>query len=185
MPAKKQVTREQILAAALALLRRGGAEAVNVTALARALGCSTQPIYLSFSGMDALRRALVGEAADFFVRALTRAEDGRPHLYGMAYIRFAQEEKELFRFLFLRPGAYPEIRDALKPMMESAMAELMETYHIDHQQADYLHDQLWMHDHGIASMIATEFCDWDLEKAAMLSAECHEALGRLYAEKRE
>ena len=48
MPAKKQVTKEMILTAALELLREGGIEAVNVKALAHRLNCSTQPIYLSF-----------------------------------------------------------------------------------------------------------------------------------------
>ena len=62
MPAKKQIPRDKILAAAFELLREGGIEAVNVKALARRLNCSTQPIYLSFSRMEELRSALVSEA---------------------------------------------------------------------------------------------------------------------------
>lgn len=53
--AKKQVTKEMILTTALKLLREQGYEAVNIKQLAQALGCSTQPVYLSFSGMDQLR----------------------------------------------------------------------------------------------------------------------------------
>ena len=44
MPAKKLVTREMILTAALKLLREQGYEAVNIKQLANALNCSTQPI---------------------------------------------------------------------------------------------------------------------------------------------
>lgn len=55
MPAKKQVPKEKILAAALELLKTQGYEAVNIKQLSKALGCSTQPVYLSFSGMDELR----------------------------------------------------------------------------------------------------------------------------------
>lgn len=178
MPAKKQIPREMILDAALALLREGGMEAVNVTALARRLGCSTQPIYLSFSRMDALRKALANEATNFFIQEME--SDGSADLYGMAYIRFAQREKELFRFLFLRQDAFEEVREALKPMMERSMAALMEEYHISHEQADYLHDQLWMHAHGIASMIATEFCHWNMGKVAGMLQQCKSALGSLY-----
>ena len=178
MPAKKQTPREMILDAALALLREGGMEAVSVTALARRLGCSTQPIYLSFSGMDALRKALANEATNLFIQEME--SDGGADLYGMAYIRFAQREKELFRFLFLRQDAFEEVREALKPMMERSMAALMEEYHISHEQADYLHDQLWMHAHGIASMIATEFCHWNMEKVAGMLRQCKSALGSLY-----
>lgn len=58
MPAKKQVPKERILTAALELLKTQGYEAVNIKQLSAALGCSTQPIYLSFSGMDELRMEL-------------------------------------------------------------------------------------------------------------------------------
>ena len=114
--------------------------------------------------MDALRKALATEATNFFIQEM--AADGGADLYGMAYIRFAQQEKVLFRFLFLRQDAFEEVREALKPIMERSMTALMEEYHITHDQADYFHDQLWMHAHGIASMIATEFCHWNMEKVA-------------------
>lgn len=52
MPAKKQVTKEMILGAALRVLMEGGTEAVNVKSLAAELGCSTQPIYLSFDNIS-------------------------------------------------------------------------------------------------------------------------------------
>lgn len=39
MPAKKQVTKEMILGAALRVLMEGGTEAVNVKSLAAELGC--------------------------------------------------------------------------------------------------------------------------------------------------
>lgn len=63
MPAKKQVTKEMILGAALRVLMEGGTEAVNVKSLAAELGCSTQPIYLSFDNMD---------AANFYFKKLNR-----------------------------------------------------------------------------------------------------------------
>ena len=72
----------------------------------------------------------------------------------------------------MRPNAFAEIKQALLPMIEGAIAELMDTYHIDHKGADFLHDQLWMHTHGIASMIATNFCSWDMTKVERMLAEC-------------
>lgn len=160
-----------ILSAALGLLREGGIEAVNVKALARRLNCSTQPIYLSFPGMDKLRSELTATAVGFFTRKLQSKDTSAGDLFGMPYICFAMEEKALFRYLFMRPNALSEIKEALAPMMEHSISELMEQYHISHAKADYLHDQLWMHTHGIASMIATEFCDWDIEKIAQMLAD--------------
>jgi len=170
MPAKKQITKEMILSAAMELLREGGSEAVNVKALAKKLNCSTQPIYLSFPGMDELRSELTTRAVRYFTRELER-QGSAGELFGMSYVRFAMEEKELFRYLFMRSNALAEIREALAPMMERSISELMARYRISHDEADYLHDQLWMHAHGIASMTATDFCVWDTEKIARMLAD--------------
>ena len=177
MPAKKQITREMILSAALELLRAEGIEAVQVKTLARRLGCSTQPIYLSFGSMDELRRALSSAAVQVFLEDIGGGEGA---LYGVRYIRFAQREKPLFRFLFLRRDAFLELRQALDPVLERSISGLMDRCGIDHEQAHLLHDQLWMHAHGIASMIATEFCRWDMAKAERMLEECRALWDRQY-----
>lgn len=51
MPPKVKVTKEEIIAAALEILRQKGMEAVNARAVAAALGCSTQPIFSNYSSM--------------------------------------------------------------------------------------------------------------------------------------
>ena len=179
MPAKKQITRDMILSAALEMLKDGGMEAVNVKSLARRLNCSTQPLYLSFDNMDALRRELSSLAAQEFLRQIEENSDDAT-LYGMAYIRFAQEEKQLFRFLFLRQNAYVELREALLPIMRGSISRLMKRYQIDQGEAHHFHDQLWVHTHGIASMIATDFCDWNMDKVQKMLAECELYLSRKY-----
>ncbi len=55
MPPKVKVTKEEIIAAALEILRQKGMEAVNARAVAAALGCSTQPIFSNYSSMGALQ----------------------------------------------------------------------------------------------------------------------------------
>lgn len=181
MPAKKQVPKEKILSAALKLLREQGYDAVNIKQLSNALGCSTQPIYLSFSGMDELRRELIPLAVAEFERYMKdEREDGIVCLYSMRYITFAKEEPHLFRFLFMRPNAFLEIKQALLAMIERSIEKLMAAYHIGHEEADILHDQLWMHAHGIASMVATDFCDWDMDKVERMLAECTRAFTQKY-----
>ena len=179
MPAKKQITREMILSTALEMLRAGGMEAVNIKALAKQLNCSTQPIYLSFDRMDALRAELSSLAVETFSKKM-ECDGGTANLYGMAYIKFAQEEKELFRYLFMRQNAYAELREALLPIMHVSISRLMEQYHIGQEEAHHFHDQLWVHTHGIASMIATGFCDWNMDKVEKMLAECEQYLSRKY-----
>ena len=53
MPAPKKVTREDILEGALNTLRESGFASVNARSVAKNLGCSTQPIYLSYKNMTA------------------------------------------------------------------------------------------------------------------------------------
>ena len=181
MPAKKQVTKEMILGAALRVLMEGGTEAVNVKSLAAELGCSTQPIYLSFDNMDALRKELIPTAVNKFVE-LMQKECGstRVHLYGIEYICLARQQPELFRFLFMRSQAFAEMKQVLLPIIDRTIDELMEQYHLDRAAADELHDQLWMHTHGIAAMIATDYCDWDMSKAQRMLNRCQKALVREY-----
>lgn len=181
MPAKKQITREMILNAAFMLLKTQGFEAINIKELAKELHCSTQPVYLSFTGMDELRNALIPLAVQEFETSMTLNDHhGIIRLYDMDYIHFAKNEPKLFCFLFMRSNSFAEIRRMLLPMIEKAITELMERYHISHEEADNLHDQLWMHAHGIASMIATSFCDWDMEKVTHMVEECHTVFTRKY-----
>ncbi len=181
MPAKKHITREMILDAAFELLEEGGIEAVNVTALARKLHCSTQPIYLSFSGMDALREALRERVVQEFAKEMEQMSgDGVVRLYGIRYILYAMKEKEVFKFLFMRQNSFDEIKQLLQPITDRAIQDLMKQYDIDRDEAHYFHDQLWMHAHGIASMAATEFCQWDLNKVEKMLNECQNFLGKKY-----
>lgn len=180
MPAKKQITREKILKAAMKLLKERGYDAVNIKELAKELKCSTQPVYLSFTGMDELRQELIPLAIKEFEDAMkNNAEDGKKgivRLYDIEYIRFAKNEPKLFNFLFMRDNAFEEIKKKLLPIIDQSVKELMDTYNITHDEADYLHDHLWMHAHGIASMIASNFCDWDIKKVEYMLKECKNAL---------
>lgn len=181
MPAKKQITKQMILASALQLLMQQGAEAVNVKSISAKLHCSTQPIYLSFANMDALRQELIPAAVNKFVE-LMQKECGmqQVHLYGIEYVRFARQQPELFRFLFMRPQAFAEMKPVLLPIIDQSIDELVKQHHISHDTADELHDQLWMQAHGIAAMTATNYCDWNMDKAQRMLERCQKALVKEY-----
>ena len=115
MPAVRKASREQIIDAAVAVLRDDGFSAINARSVAKKLGCSTQPIYFSFKNMDELKAALTERAIELHtqrVRDSLRAHEGsdsRYSSYGMGFVKFAAEEKQLFRWLYLegeQPGAY-------------------------------------------------------------------------------
>ena len=118
MPAVRKVSKEQIIDAAVEVLRDDGFSAINARSVAKKLGCSTQPIYFSFKNMDELKAALTERAIELHtqrVRDSLRAHEGsdsRYSSYGMGFVKFAAEEKQLFRWLYLEGEAARPISEA-------------------------------------------------------------------------
>ena len=106
MPPKVKVTKEDIVNVSLELVRKNGVDAINARAIASALNCSTQPLFSNFESMEELQATVGSAAYDLyldFIRVEVESEKYPQYkAFGMAYIRFAREEKELFKFLFMR-----------------------------------------------------------------------------------
>ncbi len=183
MPAKKQVPKEAILTVSLNLLREGGMDAVNIKEIVKRLGCSTQPIYLSFSGMDELRKETAKAAQNYFLQFLQSDIDESACLYGLRYIYFAQKESRLFQYLFMRQNAYKEMKSALLPIMDQSIRKLMEQYGIEYGEGHRFHDELWVYAYGIAAMIATDYCTWDMDTVKLMLDDCKFYLGVKYGGK--
>ncbi len=163
MPPKKSVTREDILTGAMALFRERGMEELGVRELARYLGCSTQPIYLSFSGLDALCEALVGRMWEIYISFIKHdGEDASVPPYkrmGLGYIRFAREESAIFRYLFMRPVTPQDpLADA---SFTDAVAVVERQLGLSHADAERFHVEQWLFIHGIASMLASGYLALD------------------------
>ena len=103
MPPKVKVKKEDVINAAVDIVRSSGVQAINARTIASALNCSTQPVFSNFASMDELRLAVVERADKLCQEYMQReVESGEFPAYkanGMAYIRFAKEEKELFKLL--------------------------------------------------------------------------------------
>ena len=106
MAPKVKVNKQDIIEAAIELIRKDGASALGSRTLAAALGCSTQPIFSNFSCMEDLESEVIAAAYEKYASYLTaEAASGKQPRYkafGLAYIRFAREERELFKLLFMR-----------------------------------------------------------------------------------
>ena len=122
MPAAKRISKRGHHRRRSGGARIGGFEAINARSVAKALGCSTQPIYLSFRNMEELKSALTQRAIEQHtqrVRESLRAHEGcdsRYSSYGMGFVQFAARGKQLFRWLYLednQPGRHQE--DVLEP----------------------------------------------------------------------
>ena len=98
MPKKPTTTKEAVTEGAFQLIRQQGHEALTARSLASFLGCSTQPIMYQVPNLDILKD-LVYQKADAFHSEYILA-GGELLEMGLRYVRFAEEEPFLFKFLF-------------------------------------------------------------------------------------
>ncbi len=183
MPPKTKVTRENILAACVEIIRQSGFSAVNARALASRLGCSTQPIFTNYQSMEELKK----DALDYADRLyqsylLTDMRSGEFPPYkagGMAYIRFAREEKELFRLLFMRDRT-EEKKEASRET-EQVVDLLRQNTGLDREEAYMFHLEMWIYVHGIATMCATSYLDWDKDMISRMLTDAYEGMKLRYS----
>ena len=187
MPPLVKVTREAILEAAVELVRQGGPGMLNARAIATKLGCSTQPVFSNYATMEALRRDVIRRGMEIWqARTAQAMKSGEYPPYkasGMAYIRFAREEKELFRLCFMRPRQSKEVAEGSLP--EAVVAVIMEGLGLTREEALAFHLQMWIYVHGIATMLATGYLDWDEETAGNLLTEAYQGARLRLERKRE
>ncbi|MBR2635340.1 MAG: TetR/AcrR family transcriptional regulator [Clostridia bacterium] len=183
MPPKIKVTKEEILNTAVELVKKSGAQSLNARSIASALNCSTQPIFSNFDTMEALRSAVVGRAEEMF-REYMRLETERGEFppykaVGMAYIRFAREEKELFRLLYMRDRSEePDSEESdLDDRMESIVRHVTG---LSPDKAKLFHLETWAFVHGVAVMFATGLLDLDLNLVSRMITDCYRGLRKQY-----
>lgn len=160
MPAAKKVSKDKIIDAAIEVLRDGGFSAINARSVARRLGCSTQPIYLSFQSMEELKAALTERAIEMHTRRVRdslRAHEGndsRYSSYGMGFVRFAAEEKQLFRWLYLEGEQLgPYQNDVLLP---EVIDVIVEEFGYSEEVARRFHQDMIYFSYGLAILANTD-----------------------------
>lgn len=172
LPPQFKFTKEQILSATLELVRKEGQAAVTARRVAQELHASPKVIFGLFESMEALQNAIVLAAQRHFdVFTDHFVKEGRYPPYkavGMAYIRYAAQERELFRLLYMRDRS-SELASLQND--ESSMKVLMENYRISEMGAKQLQLHMWFYVHGIASLIVTGYLPLDEEKTSQLLTE--------------
>lgn len=175
MPPKVKISKKDIIDTALALVRKSGESVLNARLVAAELGCSTQPVFSNFATMDELHEAVVLAAYELYFGFLkNEAESGKYPQYkafGMAYIRFAKEESELFKLLFMceRNGA------SITPTQdfEQSVEMIMASNGVTREKAELMHLECWACVHGIATMFATSFLNLDFDLISSMVSDVY------------
>jgi len=187
VPPKFKFTKDEIIDAALGLVRKNGVSGLTARALAAELGCSAKPIFGAFKNMEELQREVFARAYDLYWRYIREdmaKGDYPPYkASGMAYIRFAREERELFKWLFMRDRSREKIeedREAIRPLLELIGRNLG----LGEEDAYLFHLEMWLYVHGIAAMLATSYLDWDDGFTSGVLTDAYEGLKGRFLKKR-
>ena len=178
MPPKCRFTREEIIQAALDLTAEKGVGALTARGLAQRLGSSAKPIFGLFTNMEEVQQEVV-KAANLRYQEYLRQDmsAGRYPPYkasGMAYIRFAREQKELFKLLFMRDRTHEE--KAAGDELEALLGLIQKNMGLSRDDAYRFHLEMWIYVHGIATMIATAYLEWDMDFISAALTDAYQGL---------
>ena len=174
MPPKVKFSKQEIVDAAVRVARDKGIDGVTAREIAAELGVSTRPIFTYFDTMDEVKVEVFQTAKELYRAYVERGLAGPiPFLgVGQQYIRFAHDEPELYKLLFLtRPGnASGGAMEALRFSQDLARESLMRIYNMDAHTADCYFRDLWLVVFSFATLIVTDDCPYtDAEMSAILT----------------
>jgi hypothetical protein len=97
----------------------------------------------------------------------------------MAYIRFAKEEKELFKLLYMRDRSGESIPERTEQTDQLA-AMVQSNTGLTGQDAQLFHLEMWAYVHGIATMFATGFFDLEWDLVSRMITDCYQGLKKQF-----
>ena len=172
MPPKVKFQKEEIIRTALQVARAKGIDAVTAREVAAALQVSPRPIFTYYDTMDQLRRDVYVLAKEQF---RTYVEQG---------LRFAQQEPELYRLLFLtRPGEVSGgAMQSMRYLQELVRDSVMRIYGMDAVTADCYSRDLWLVAFSFATLIVTDDCPYSFDEMIDVGSEISLSVCKAYKE---
>lgn len=162
MPPKPKYTKEEIVSAAYELTREKGIDAVVAREVGRRLNTSASPIFTVWNSMEELRDEVWKLAKQKFQEYMSDIFDYTPAFkeFGLRWVRFAAEEPNLYRLLFLsqRNGHSPSVRfrKAFDGFFAPLAAEIMHTFELSEAEAENLLNQMIIFANGVAAFVISD-----------------------------
>lgn len=170
MPPKAVVNKEDILNAALRIVRERGMENVNARSLAKELNCSTRPLFRIYENMEDLKKDLFAYAdkylGDYLVNFKSNYDSPLINI-GLAYVEFAQKERNVFRLIYLSNNfSYTDFRDFIFDGKGEDIFSCISgkgTTDLNHTERENLYFQALIYSHGLATLVATNDIEFPQE----------------------
>lgn len=164
MPPKSKFTKEQIVEAALDIIREKGADCLTSRALGRKLGSSSCPIFTVFNNMKEVKKSTIEKAKLIYKEYVDKGLTEVPAFKGVGtqYILFAMNEPNLFKLLFMTEQNLVSNLEGVLPMIdenyEQILLSIVTGYGVERDSAERLYRHLWIYTHGIATLCITNMC---------------------------
>lgn len=174
MPPKPKYTKSEIVTAALSVVSERGIDALTAKSLGQALHTSTTPIFTVFTSMqevlDAVKEAAMARFEEY---AHTTDTDTPPFKQiGMQMLRFAREEPQLYRLIFMAEhrgsASFDDIYLHLGPVADESLDAIQRTYGLSLSDAKTLFEHTWIHTFGIGALCATGMCHFTDEQISLM-----------------
>lgn len=177
MPPKCKFTKDEIIQAALDIVRTEGIDAITARGLATKLGTSTRPIFTFYENMEDLRQDTILAAKALYTQyAIEGLRSDPPFMgAGVQYLKFAREEPKLFQLLFMSemPGKfdpYTALR-TYDDRFEDVVHIIQDGFQVNSDTAAKLYRHLWIYTHGIATLLVTKVCSFSDEEIGQMLTE--------------
>ena len=189
MPPKVKVTKADIIGTSIDMVREKGVEALNARAIAARMRCSTQPIFSNYASMEELKQDVISNAYNLYMSFLKQETESNQYppykAAGMGYIRFAREEQELFKLLFMRDRSQENIGDGFDESTQMSIQMIQKSLGLSYEKANQFHLEMWIYVHGIASLLATSYLPLEWEAISELLTNAYQGIKTRYLEKEE
>ncbi len=182
MPPKAKFSKEEIIEAALNIVRTEGFDALTSRALGNKLDSSARPIFTVFQNMEEVQQSVM-EAAKKVYKEYVQKGLSEKHPFkgvGTQYILFSVKEPRLFQLLFMAEHKQiPDLSNVLPLIDESyeqILLSIQNDYKINEISAKNLYYHLWIYTHGIATLCATKMCSFTGDEISRMITEVFTSL---------
>lgn len=182
MPPKVKHTKEEIINCALEMVRNCGADTISARNVATAIGTSTAPIFTAFESIEEMTLAIKERAIEIYKEKylyVSLSSEMPFKAAGLAYIRFAKEEPELFKFVFMGKGDSDEQNHYLPsgdPTSSTVLQALISSHKIDEKTAMSIYNHMSVYTYGLAVLFARRSCVFTMEDVDRMLTELFWAL---------
>lgn len=157
---KKTFSKDDIVEAAFRIFRKHGKKKLSARMIAKELNSSTMPIYSTISSMKEVEREVGRKVTELFLRYATTSRTGNLLIdSALGYIRFAKEEPEMFRNMFLTDEAealteYAEQKEAILRILIDRLRQEPELQGLQEPHIRNIMDNMEVVIHGLACLIS-------------------------------